>query len=143
MKTRNPGLRPSRLLKRGIQSRKQHGFTLIEILIALLVLAIGALGLASLQTFSLQSGQTSYFRTQATNLAYEVTDFARANRSIATAAWVTTEFQPRVADVLPGGTVAVQLNAAEEIQVTITWQEDRQDGTAAGTTQSFVVNTQI
>lgn len=143
MKRLNTRLRPGQLLIRGFQLRKQHGFTLIEILIALLVLSIGALGLASLQGFSLQSGQTSYFRTQATNLAYEVTDFTRANRSIATAAWVETEFQPRVADVLPGGTVAVQLNGAEELQVTITWQEDRQDGVAAGTTQSFVVNTQI
>lgn len=149
MKRFKPRLRPGQQRTaaapacRQPQARKQRGFTLIEILITLVVLAIGALGLAALQGVSLQSGQTSYLRTQATNLAYEVTDYTRANRSIATSAWVETEFQPRVAAILPGGTVAVDLNAFDQLQVTITWQEDRQDGVAAGTNQVFVVNTQI
>ncbi|MEM1081555.1 MAG: type IV pilus modification protein PilV [Pseudomonadota bacterium] len=117
--------------------------TLIEILITLLVLAIGLLGLAALQGFSLQSGQTSYLRTQATNLAYEVTDFTRSNRSIATAGWVEAEFQPRVANLLPAGTVAVTLDAAGRVDVTITWQEDRVDSASAGDTQAFTVSTQI
>ncbi len=116
---------------------------MIEILITLLIIAIGLLGLAALQGFSLQSSQTSYFRTQATNLAYEVTDYTRANRSIATDGWVQAEYAPRVANLLPGGTLAVTIDAAGRVDVTITWREDRVDNASAGATQSFFVSTQI
>lgn len=138
---RNPGL--SALSARTLPLRKQRGLTLIEILITLLVLAIGLLGLAALQGFSLQSGQASYYRTQATNMAYEVADFTRANRSIASAGWVRTQFQDRVDELLPGGTLAVTLDADEQLTVTITWLEDRVDENAAGNTESFTINTQI
>lgn len=58
---------------------QQHGFSLIEVLVALLVLSIGLLGLAALQTTSLQYNTGSYFRTQATFLAYDIIDRMRAN----------------------------------------------------------------
>jgi type IV pilus assembly protein PilV len=61
-------------------SPAQHrGFSLIEVLVALLVLSIGLLGLAALQTTSLQYNTGSYFRTQATFLAYDILDRMRAN----------------------------------------------------------------
>ena len=59
--------------------RNQHGFTLLEVLIALLILSIGLLGLAALQTTSLRSNQMASMRTLATYLAYEMTDRMRAN----------------------------------------------------------------
>jgi type IV pilus assembly protein PilV len=58
----------------------QRGLTLIEVLIAALVLAIGLLGLASLQAISMQFNRGALLRTQATILAYEITDAMRANR---------------------------------------------------------------
>jgi len=60
--------------------RKCRGLTLVEILIALLVLSIGLLGLAALQTTSLSFNTSSYYRTQATALAYDFADRMRANR---------------------------------------------------------------
>lgn len=69
--------------------RRQNGFTLIEVLIAALVLAVGLLGLAGLQAISLKVSRGSYQRVQATNLAYEIADAMRANidwRTTATAA---------------------------------------------------------
>lgn len=57
----------------------QHGFSLVEVLIALAVLSIGLLGLAALQTVSLRVGHDSYQRTQATMLAYDIVDRMRAN----------------------------------------------------------------
>src|SRR5690625_3848715 len=62
-------------------SHRQKGMTLIEVLVAVLVLSVGLLGLAALQGISLQSNQNAYNRTQAVSFVYEAVDFARANRS--------------------------------------------------------------
>ncbi len=56
-----------------------RGFTLIEVLVTLVVLAIGLLGLAGLQARSLQHNNSAYQRTQATFLAYDILDRMRAN----------------------------------------------------------------
>lgn len=59
---------------------KTHtGFTLIEVLIAMLVLAIGLLGMAALQTYTLRSNLAAYHRGQATQLLYDMSDKIRAN----------------------------------------------------------------
>ena len=57
----------------------QAGFTLMEVLIALLILSIGLLGLASLQTNGLRSNQMASMRTTATQLANDIADRMRAN----------------------------------------------------------------
>jgi len=58
---------------------RDSGFTLLEVLIALLVLSIGLLGLAALQTVGLRSNQMATMRTTATQTAYDITDRMRAN----------------------------------------------------------------
>lgn len=58
---------------------KNAGFTLIEVLIAMLVLAFGLLGLAALQASSLGNNQNAYNRSQATQMAYDLADRMRAN----------------------------------------------------------------
>ena len=61
----------------------QRGTTLIEVLIALIVLSIGLLGLALLQVTSVQSNHSAYYRSQATVLAHDLADRMRANRTAA------------------------------------------------------------
>lgn len=61
------------------QSFSYRGFTLLEVLIALLVLSIGLLGLAALQTIGLKFNNQSYQRTQAVYQAYDIIDRIRAN----------------------------------------------------------------
>lgn len=61
-------------------SSRQSGFTLIEVMIAILVLGFGLLGYALLQTMSVRFTQSANYRTQATNLAYELLDQVRVNR---------------------------------------------------------------
>ncbi len=67
-------------MKRASFKRKsEQGFTLIEVMIAVLVLSIGLLGLAGLQVTALQNNQGAFMRSQATALAYDLADRMRAN----------------------------------------------------------------
>lgn len=59
------------------------GFSLIEVLVAVLVLSFGLLGVALLQTNALKSNQSALQRSQATMLSYFMMDAMRANRSVA------------------------------------------------------------
>ncbi len=54
--------------------------TLIEILVSLLILAIGLLGMAGLQTVSLRNTQSAYQRTQAAILSSDIVERVRANQ---------------------------------------------------------------
>jgi len=64
-------------------SHRQRGFTLLEVLIALLVFSIGLLGLAGLQVQGLKFNHDSYLRSQATLLGYDLLDRIRANSTTA------------------------------------------------------------
>jgi len=57
-----------------------RGFTLLEVLVALLVLSIGLLGLAGLQTAGLRNNHSAFLRSQAVALAYDALDRMRGNR---------------------------------------------------------------
>lgn len=58
---------------------KQAGFTLVEILIAALILSVGLLGIAGMQARGLQFNQSAYERSQATIMAYDIADRMRNN----------------------------------------------------------------
>lgn len=60
-------------------SHKKNGFTLIEILVTLFIVAIGLLGLASLMVDGVRNNQSAYLRTQASLLAYDMADRMRMN----------------------------------------------------------------
>lgn len=55
----------------------QRGASLIEVMVAVLVLSIGLLGMASLLGVSLRNTQSADFRSQAANLSYDIIDTAR------------------------------------------------------------------
>jgi len=58
---------------------RQSGFTLTEVLVAVLVLSIGLVGVAGLQAVSLQNNQSAFMRSQASALAYDLADRMRSN----------------------------------------------------------------
>ena len=58
---------------------RQQGFSLVEVLIALIIMSVGMLGIAGLYVQSLQAGRTSMFRHHAVTLAGDVADRIRAN----------------------------------------------------------------
>lgn len=71
-------LRTAKSLTPGKRNRNR-GFTLVEVLIALIILSIGMLGIAGLYVHSLQAGSTSLFRHHAVTLAGDIADRIRAN----------------------------------------------------------------
>ena len=79
------------LIKRG------KGFTLIEVVVAVLIFGIGLLGLSSLMMRSLAFNHSSYLRSQAVHHAYNMLDRLRANRPAAEAG----EYNRDMGDDLP------------------------------------------
>ena len=75
MNLRNPTVGP----------RRQRGLSLIEVLIAMLILAIGLLGIAAMQAITLRNSQSAFDRTQAVVLSYAMLDRMRANAAAARA----------------------------------------------------------
>lgn len=101
---------------RSLSGRAQHGFSLLEILIALLILAFGLLGLGLLQTMNLRFTKSADQRTQAVNLASDMLDMIRANRSQIGAYAMTAGAFSSV--TVPAGTGCVfntALTAAENV----------------------------
>jgi type IV pilus assembly protein PilV len=70
-----PGLRPPEVVRAACQS----GFSLIELLVAVLVMGVGILGVGALQLQSLQDNRTALTRVEAVNLAWDMLDRIRAN----------------------------------------------------------------
>ncbi len=60
-------------------SKIESGYTLVEVLVAFVVLSIGLLGLATLQGVSLQGSNKSFARSIAMVQAYDMADRIRAN----------------------------------------------------------------
>ena len=60
-------------------NQRQAGFSLLEVLIALVIMSVGMLGIAGLYVESMQAGRTSIFRHNAVTLASDVADRIRAN----------------------------------------------------------------
>lgn len=140
------------------QMPKQNGFSLIEMLLAVLILSLGMLGIAGLQTVGLRNNNNAYLRTQANLLAYDIVDSMRANRdaalgddydmtlggtvptadAIATAD--LTAWAANLAAVLPSGQGAVDCDDTTDVCViTVNWVEVGTGGAAT----SFFLSTEI
>ena len=116
-----------------------EGFTLLEVLVALLILSIGALGLASLQLTGLRSLHASTQYGQAVLLAQGISDRVRSNpdgdynmaagaqaSDICTGACSSgqlvgsdlTEWNNRLAEALPSGVGYICIDSAPSLDDT-------------------------
>lgn len=155
------------MLKRSLAHRAR-GFTLVEALVALVVLSIGLLGVAALQLTSLRSNHGSAMRSQATFLAYDIIDRMRANREAALAGQYDialgaendaetlagddiTAWKQNIARTLPAidnegeaepadGSVA---RNGDIFTVTIRWADWDDSGETARTPVEFTMDTQL
>lgn len=123
---RRPALRPH-----------QHGFLLLEVLVALLIFAFGVLGIVGLQASMTQAQTGSKLRGDAAYLAQELIGTMWANvASIDQYNTVTAQcdgFNPcnalkqKVAARLPGGTLTLRPGATGLVEITITWTPPGED----------------
>jgi len=63
-------------------ANKQKGFSLIEALVAFLIISVGMLGVASLQVLSLKAGHTASLRTMAVMKTDEILERMRSNNAV-------------------------------------------------------------
>lgn len=87
-----------------------RGTTLIEVLVALAVLAVGLLGMAGLQTQALRISHDAYLRTQATMLAVDGAEWLKASADDAGLPDALAGWQESVA-ALPSGDGRVCLDS--------------------------------
>lgn len=59
--------------------KQQSGFSLLEVLISLVVLSIGLIGMAGIQQAGVRNNHNALLHSQASMLAYEITDMMRSN----------------------------------------------------------------
>lgn len=148
---------------------RQRGFSLLEVLVAVVVLAFGLLGFALLQTMNVRYVQSANYRTQATNLAYDLTELMRSNRHASewysnasfasgtkTAAGVcarpinnvTVEqniarWQCQVVKALGNNASANVTVAAGVATVQVSWADERWSRTAPDAATTFEIVTQL
>ena len=61
------------------QLKNSSGFTLLEVMVALVIFSVGLLGLAGIQAIAMQNNNTAYMRTIAMQHAYNMADLIRSS----------------------------------------------------------------
>ena len=135
--------------------KRVGGFTLVEVLIALVIMSVGMLGITGLYVHTMQAGRTSMFRYHAVTLAGDIADRIRANpragaayglagannacvggglncTSAQMAANDIFLWDQQASDALPGGTVTVIFDntvVPPTYQITVAWTGPRENVT--------------
>jgi type IV pilus assembly protein PilV len=135
----------------GSGSRAQDGMTLIEVLVALLILGVGLLGAAAIQLNALKYTDSSLMSSQASFIAYDMMDRIRANSGADYTVTPPTsgnlnvtrdqdlyDFTTNITSFGgPTATGSITLNQ-RVYTITITWDDSR--AAAATSTRSFVLS---
>jgi len=119
-----------------MRRRHQRGFSLIEVLIAMLILAIGLLGVAAVQTLSLRHAGNSEARTHVNLLTAELGELIRADAASVDSYKtnkISTDSCPSgnledwcetMKRVLPGAEIQVAWDATDRLlDISVWWSE--------------------
>lgn len=60
----------------------QHGFSLLEVLVSIIILSFGLLGMVGLQAAALQANREARFQSSAASLARELAEMVRGNKDV-------------------------------------------------------------
>jgi len=148
-------------LKSSFRTDRNAGFTLVEVMIALIVLSVGLLGVAGLEMTGLRANMSSASRTQASYLANDIMDRMRANLDSArnndygvtfggvisgttVAASDVTAWLAEISLVLPGGQGQIAVDTTTHLAtVSVKWVDGHTGCTSAGCMLSFTTVTQL
>lgn len=101
-------------MKRRSVRTAEAGVGMIEVLVALLVLSIGAVGFAALQVRAMQSTSGSYFRSQAMEIAQNLAERYRLNRGQSTVYMTASNWvDPATVTSAPTGCISTTCTAAQ------------------------------
>jgi type IV pilus assembly protein PilV len=155
-----------------MKTRKQTGFTMLEVLVTMIIVSFGLLGIAGIILNGLKNNQSSYARSQASWLANDMVDRVRANSAVldvndtklfvSTSAYdlalnaatpaaaspatiVNTDlraWRTVLADALPSGTGSVSFNATSK-KLTVVVQWDDSRAKGGSNTETFIVETRL
>lgn len=108
-------------------SGSQAGFTLLEVLVAILICSFGLLGIVGLQVRAMQYSVSAEDSNRAILLANEITTEMYTLKTLTLPTTVTDAWQLRVADPsaggLPNGVGTVDVDTATQVAtVTIQWR---------------------
>lgn len=125
------------------------GFSLVEVLVTVAIVAIALVGIAATQLVGLRGNQSAYYVTQATFAAYEVADLLRANRGAVVAGGLTTGqvavWRTHVRNLLPEGDLEMHLlnPGRNEVRIVVSWLDEKQPTGPSAGRQEFVLVTRI
>lgn len=112
--------------------RQEEGSTIIEVVIALLVITIGLLGLLYMQAYTVKGNQSAYLRSQATIMAAELVDAMRAQEEQALdgdfddgEAGYRADWDARLVTILGPGATGTLVRDVNNVSITVTWTDDR------------------
>lgn len=146
---------------------RQSGLSLIEVLVAIVIISFGLLGVAALQVTGLKNNQSAYLRSTATVLAYDMLDRMRTNKKALIAGdyntggafWNYADNAPtstttmKDADLkdwlqildkqLPSGKAKIEASAnATTLRISIQWDDTRGTNKSGSETKTLTIEAQ-
>jgi type IV pilus assembly protein PilV len=125
---------------------KQRGLSMIEVLVAIVILSLGLLGMAGLQASGLRSSQSAFYRAQAAQFASDMAERMRANlgdaRNYTLAMGASAPTGTSIKDkdradwlarlaMLPAGDGSIAVdNVANTVTISVQWDDTRGGGAA-------------
>ncbi|PSF15472.1 type IV pilus modification protein PilV [Marinobacter shengliensis] len=113
-----------------------RGYTLIEVLIALLILLIGLLGVASTQLLSLQQVSNANLRSQVNHHAAEMVEMIRANNGQLVGADDEAHWLATLNRAVPGATADISTDDGF-VDIEVSWTEREYGAEAAAQVFTF------
>ncbi len=120
----------------------QSGFSLLEVLVTMVIIAVGLMGFAAMMVNSMKNNRLAMQRSMATFYAYDIIDCMRVNRQGMTAGSYTRDFISAIptagasvaatdlyfwltslSAALPSGAADIKISGSETVTVQIRWSE--------------------
>lgn len=153
-----------------MDTQTQRGSSLVEVMVALFVLAIGLLGMLAMQAKSMQYNQSAYSYSQAAYLAADMAERIRSNAGVAATygggavdasadagnctstkclpadivAWDKAKWAKNIDNYLPSGTGSITAIGTDFLQITVAFVDDKVSAdNTAGETQTYSLIVEI